>query len=151
MADDEVPEVDPRFDPVFQRGYDPAVHAAPVRRSVLRAPAVKPAPLPVAPTAAEVPPVVGVEHEDQDELEDEPHRRNPWLLALVLVSTAFLAAAGVFLWVIGQRDIYSFSGTPAAAELMVQQLSYMLPPALIVAGVLGLVLRVALGALRGRA
>ena len=147
MAEDETPEVDPRFDPVFQRGYDPAVHAAPARRSVLRAPAVRPSPLPEpapAPTAAAPDPVLEAEPED-----DIP-RHNPWLLVLVLVSVAFLVAAGWFLWFIAQRDIYSFSGTPEAGELMVQQLSYMLPPALIVAGVLGLVLRVALGAVRGR-
>lgn len=150
MADEPAPEVDPRFDPVFQRGYDPQVHARPVRRSVLRTPAARPAPLPVTPPppAAEAPaPVVEVEPEE----EDGARRRNPWLLALVLVSVGFLVVAVALLWTLGQRNIYSFSGTPGAAELMLQQLSYMLPPGLLTAGLLGLVLRVAIGALRGRA
>ena len=143
MADNSAPEVDPRFDPVFQRGYDPAVHPAPVRRSVLRTPAVKPAPLPEPPA-----PVAEVIADAAPEDEPQDGRRNPWLLALVLVSVAFLLAAGGLVWAFSQRNIYSFSGTPGAPELMVQQLTYMLPPALLVAGVLGLVLRVALGAIR---
>lgn len=153
MADDEAPEVDPRFDPVFQRGYDPAVHAPVARRSVLRTPAAVPAPLPEPAAAApavsapvsEAPPVL------DEEAEDAPSRRNPWLLALLLVSIAFLVIAGTFLWAIGQRDIYSYSAQPSAGELMLQQLWYQLPPGLITAGLLGIVLRIALGAIKGRA
>ena len=144
MADDEAPEVDPRFDPVFQRGYDPAVHAPVARRSVLRTPAPLPEPAAAA-VSAEAPPLL------EEELEDAPSHRNPWLLALLLVSIAFLVIAGTFLWAIGQRDIYSYSAQPSAAELMLQQLWYQLPPGLITAGLLGIVLRIALGAIKGRA
>lgn len=144
MAEVTGPPVDPRFDPVFQRGYDPAVHAPVARRSVLRArPAVIP-PMPVSePDAPAEAPVAAV----VDDAELEPARRNPWLLALLLTSIGLLVTAGAFLWSVGQRNLYS-SGTPDAAEILLQQLAYMLPPALIVAGVLGIMLRVALGALK---
>ena len=150
MADDEAPEVDPRFDPVFQRGYDPAVHAPAARRSVLRTPAERPAPLPAPPERAPEPAPAPVREEEPEE--DEVSRRNPWLLALLLVSIGLLIAAGVLLWRVGQRDVYSGSSLPTGAELMVQQLAYMLPPGLIVAGFVGIVLRVAIGAVKaGRA
>jgi H+/Cl- antiporter ClcA len=146
VADEPAPPVDPRFDPVFQRGYDPAVHPPVARRSVLRAPAAPPAiGLPPVPVAAPDSPAVAVEAVEADE--PEPERRNPWLLALLLVSIGLLVVAGLFLWSVGQNNFYS-SGTPDAAEIMIQQLAYWLPPALIVAGVLGIILRVALGAVR---
>lgn len=153
MAEEPGPPVDPRFDPVFQRGYDPAVHPPVGRRSVLRGSAARPAastvPVPVIPPMPQAAPAEVTPPVAEAELEPEPEvrLRNPWLLALLLVSIGLLVAAGVFLWSVGQRNIYS-SGNPDAAEIMVQQLAYMLPPALIVAGVLGIMLRIALGAVR---
>jgi hypothetical protein len=133
VSDESRPSVDPRFDPIFQRGYDPALHPAPAAPS--RAPwRLEPVDDPVAlPQAAE----------------DGAGPPNPWRRALLLTSAVLLVAAVVLLWALGQRDVYSTSSSrPDAAEVMVQQLSYQLPPALIIAGAFGVVLWVALGAVR---
>lgn len=138
MSDESRRPVDPRFDPIFQRGYDPALHESPS----------KPARLPRRPAPVDDPVTVA---EVSEEHEEEVGRRNPWMLALLLTSVALLAAAGALLWALGRSNGYaSSSGFPDAAELMVQQLAYQLPPALIIAGVIGVVLRVALGGILSR-
>jgi H+/Cl- antiporter ClcA len=127
------PEVDPRFDPVFQRGYDPEVHVTPKR------------PARVGSRSPETFEEVVVAREDQ---EDGVAPRNPWRLALLLSSIAMVVLGVVLVWWSVQR--VSSSSIPDAMELFLQQLGYQVVPALLISGVLGVVLWIALGLLRGR-
>src|SRR4051812_40783309 len=94
-------DLDPRFDPLFQRGYDPAQHRTRVRPPA-PAPAAPPAPAraetsrgdssvpDIAPEGGTTVPSRSAEGEGEDEaeaqpeaeLEYEPPRRNPFRLAL---------------------------------------------------------------------
>lgn len=146
MSPEEKPGLDPRFDPVFQRGYDPEVHEvhAQPRRTSARPDSIGQPP--TARNAGPEPADIPVE-----ELQEaEPDVPNPWRRALLLTSVGLLLAAFVFVWMVGQRDIYSTPGIPDVAELFLQQLSYQLPTPLLVGGVLGLLTWVALGAIRRR-
>lgn len=79
MADD----VDPRFEPEFQRGYDPVVHGRPRPRPR------QPAKLAPAPVVAEPEAPAGIEEEQ--EADDVPVvRRNPFLVALPILGVALL-------------------------------------------------------------
>lgn len=127
------PEVDPRFDPVFQRGYDPEVHVAPAKPARVDA---------RWPETFEEVVVAAGEHDD----EAEP--RNPWPLALLLVSVAMVVLAVGLAWWYGQR--VSANSIPDAMELFLQQLGYQVVPALLIGGIFGIVLWIALGLLRGR-
>ncbi len=121
MSDDTKANIDPRFDPAFQRGFDPAT---PIRERVpdptprptapVEAP---PASIPeparlVAPTAARTPlpaaelgdgePVI-MTVQDADEPDREPapessQARNPFLIVLAIVAVV-LVAVGVWLFV----------------------------------------------------
>ena len=122
MSDEKTPGVDPRFDPAFQRGFDPAIpieeyvpppsprkpvvtptapRATPVRpRSVVP----PPSPPAAAPQPAAVP--IAASDDDQDEAEVEQSARggevapsrNPFLLFLGIIAVA-LVAAGIWLFV----------------------------------------------------
>lgn len=152
----ETSSVDPRFDPVFQRGYDPAVHPRPagsalagggMRRSVLdERPPVDGAPEPIvvprfeAPPAKPVPPPV----QQLEELESEP--RNPWLVVLVVVSLVFLLAGGALLVSYGNLNM-GYSSQSQIVSVVLQNLSYQLPPPLITVGLTGLVVRLVIAIL----
>jgi hypothetical protein len=126
MSDEKNSGVDPRFDPAFQRGFDPSVPIEeyvppPLPRTPARAPVATAAKAPVA-TAATVPvapaatlqvkpidPEVVVESDlasdpaDADEREVEADTetspsRNPFLLLLGIIAVA-LVAAGIWLFV----------------------------------------------------
>jgi hypothetical protein len=142
-------KVDPRFDPQYQRGYDPEVHGAPrveERRAAPRletprveerreAPRLETAPEVVSTGSTAVP-------------DDEPVRRIPYRLVLLLASIASVLAAIVLLW---QRvtadplDAY-YGSNPGI--LFRQQLVDALMIPLLVAGLTGVILWLALGALR---
>jgi hypothetical protein len=119
MSDDKDVEIDPRFDPAFQRGFDPSIPIeeyvpAPLPRRVS---AARPAPEPVAKAApapltrpplvtdaAEVDPAVSAVLPDAEpetasdpSLESSPSR-NPFLLFLGIIAIA-LVAAGIWLFV----------------------------------------------------
>jgi len=123
MSDDKGAEIDPRFDPAFQRGFDSSIPieeyvpepqprtsatAQPEREPVVAPPAVvstKPVPAPVAEVASKDSPVEA-ELADADE-DDEPEpdialesspSRNPFLLFLGIIAIA-LVAAGIWLFV----------------------------------------------------
>jgi hypothetical protein len=102
MNDETRSDIDPRFDPAFQRGFDPAT---PVReREPAPLPRAAPPSVPVAPPV----PVVQAAHEppsatlDAEEIADsslESHPgRNPYLLVLGVVAI-ILVAVGVWLFV----------------------------------------------------
>ncbi len=126
MSDDKDVEIDPRFDPAFQRGFDPSIPIeeyvpAPRPRKV---PAAQPSAEPVAPPrpviAAKPAPLVAAETtevresvvsepepdpDSDDELEpvadpalDSSPSRNPFLLFLGVIAIA-LVAAGIWLFV----------------------------------------------------
>jgi hypothetical protein len=118
MSDEKNAEVDPRFDPAFQRGFDPAIPVEeylpePLPRRIA-APAIAPAPLVAAPAPAAarpeaaVAPVAAVVAADADgESDDEPvvavdtdasPSRNPFLLFLGIIAIA-LVVAGVWLFI----------------------------------------------------
>jgi hypothetical protein len=148
--------VDPRFDPRFQRGYDPAT--APAPSSVPRPPDDEPirvAPvdpaLPVGQPRVEARPEperLDLDDESDDELA-EPAARNPFRLALLIVSIALLAIAAAMLWwTANNQSAYLYgSAFETAASWMVQQLMQVVPPAALVAGLLGLGAWLGLGAL----
>jgi hypothetical protein len=126
VSDDKDVEIDPRFDPAFQRGFDPSIPIeeyvpAPRPRKV---PAAQPSAEPVAPPrpviAAKPAPLVAAETtevresvvsepepdtDSDDELEpvadpalDSSPSRNPFLLFLGVIAIA-LVAAGIWLFV----------------------------------------------------
>jgi hypothetical protein len=146
MAGNQDDGVDPRFDPVFQRGYDPSRHRP---RTASRAPSppdAEPVEPPVA-ASVEAPPV---EVETEDEFEPRP--RNPYRLILLLVSIAAVAGAGLLLWKRIEADPYGGYGGYGGdtAQVFVQQFTDSLLVPLLTGGVLGLCLWLALGALRRR-
>lgn len=166
-----MPEVDPRFDPQFQRGYDPSKHARPSRPAP--APRAEENPLaeeraegtrleahserpgdrtPVA-NGADAPretPVSDGEVRAGDDLDPPP--RNPFRLILLLVSIAALLGAGALLWQRIAQDPYGqYTGYGGdVGRIFVQQLTDALLAPLLTGGLLGLCLWLALGALRRR-
>ncbi len=145
MAKNSAP--DPRFDPRFQRGYD-GPQPAPPATPALPSP-IEPAPDPVAARATEH------DHEQVDEVEPQagaddnvfwsPPRRNPFAIALLVASLAVIAVGLWLIWGVVSAPSFPDGNDPAAqAFALIQQ---QLSPALLIAGVLGLVGWLVLGAL----
>lgn len=143
--------LDPRFDPRYQRGFDPAT--APVDTTTPHAPVEA---APVAPESSvqaatrqerDEPHPPGYD-EDDDELE-LVSTRNPFRLALLLASLGLLVlAAGMLWWTANNQNAFLYgSASETAWNWMFQALTQMVPPAAIVAGFLGLGVWLALGAL----
>lgn len=164
MAGDRDAEVDPRFDPVFQRGYDPKLHDRRHPRSVSR-PDAEPVPIashrqpeeglvatPPDPSAAAKPARPAASDSPPDpEADLTLGARNPWRLALLIASVIAIAIAT---WLIGTRigeDAFygGFSGTNQAL-LFRSQLVAALPVPLLTAGLLGIILWLAIGAMAHR-
>jgi hypothetical protein len=155
--------VDPRFDPVFQRGYDPSKHGGHRPRS---APRHATGPTPVTPIRDEPPADVAeapVTPRAPDVAAPAPvppaeadltlQARNPYRLALLIVSIVSIGAAALMIWYRVGEDVYygGFSGTNQ--ELLFRsQLIAALPVPLLTGGVLGVTLWLAIGAMahRGR-
>lgn len=131
MSDDKSVEIDPRFDPAFQRGFDPTIPIEeyvpdPLPRetsAAAAAPSRVAAPPPLAPAppaaskvqpAATAPDIIDVEVDPDAEPIAEPDSspsRNPFLLFLGIISIA-LVAAGIWLFVrsgdaFNSRDVRS--------------------------------------------
>ncbi len=158
MAANRDAGVDPRFDPVFQRGYDPAKHGGrrphraprpstdespvtPIRESVVEAtevPAAAPAPELAAPPA-------------EPEAELELRARNPFRLALLVASIAAIAGAAALLWNRLEDDPYLgvFASVDVGIQFRTQFIEASISP-LLMGGLLGLALWLALGAMRWR-
>jgi hypothetical protein len=148
--------LDPRFDPRYQRGFDPST--MPVEPETVRAPVEQVAPLPPASPVSPRP----TRHqerleEDQDEEGDEEFEqaptRNPFRLALLLLSIGFLAlAAAILWWTANNQSAYLYgSAVETAQGWMFQSLTASLPAAAIVAGFVGLAIWLGLGALSAQA
>jgi hypothetical protein len=117
MSDEKNAEIDPRFDPAFQRGFDQTIPIEEYRPDPLpkkAEPAAAPPPVapsrvaPVTPPAARPEPAIAeVAEPDSDSAaagdaaDSEPDAspsRNPFLLFLAIISIA-LVAAGIWLFV----------------------------------------------------
>lgn len=167
-------DVDPRFDPRFQRGYDPDVHGAPrvVEAPVEAPPRVAP-PQPAvsrvlpepSTAAAELPPVTAASVGPplrsepasraeprrpapipEDELDDARRPRNPYRIALLALAVVQLAAAGVLVATYFQGTRF-FTGSATQFEYMLFMLGERLIPPLIVGGSVALIGWVAVGAM----
>lgn len=163
--------VDPRYDPRFQRGYDPEAHRAPATRGggrdvppVLRsAPHAAPRVEPTGGRSGERlagPP--GVEPlqpagraDDADPTEDDGEsRRNPYLIVLPALSVlVLLLAAGILHRNATSGQLGVTTSDSGVLDLLLAQLAYLAPQGLIAGGVVGFALWLALLAVlpRGRA
>jgi hypothetical protein len=152
----DLPEPDPRFDPRYQRGYDgpePDAPPTPAMPSpVARSDSARP------PTAGggagseadSAPPVGAVLQESvaADDAADDfwaPPRRNPYALALLVGGLAMIAVGLWLIWsVVTQSSFPDGNDRAAQAFGLVQQ---QLTPALVIAGFVGVVGWLVLGAL----
>ena len=165
MAENRDAGVDPRFDPVFQRGYDPNLHGGRRARTTARH-ATGPIPIasprqPLAPGADEPATAPAAEQpaphltEPAAVASSEPDvalsARNPFRLALLIVSIVAIAAAAWLIWNrVGAEMFYGgYSGTDQK-ELFLSQLRAALPVPLLTGGLLGVILWLGIGALAHR-
>jgi hypothetical protein len=133
MSDEKNVEIDPRFDPAFQRGFNPGTPVEeyvppplPRRVDVPAAPepvhaiAATPSPVPIAAASAKTQaPAVEVETRDEPvtELEsDGSPARNPFLLFLGIISIA-LIAVGIWLFV-QSGDAFNSSEVHSQGDFM---------------------------------
>jgi len=142
--------LDPRFDPRYQRGFDPAT--MPVDPATLHEPVEEAGPM--APVSAVPAPTRDKRDEphpsEYDDESDVPvSTRNPFQLALLLGSVGLLVLAAAILWWSANNQSAFLYGSAAetAWNWMLQALTQMVPPAATVAGFLGLGAWLALGAL----
>ena len=167
MAEDRDAEVDPRFDPVFQRGYDPKVHGG---RRPRPAPRHATAPTPIAPAArpmAVVPAPVDAPRaagrrraprtasqprracRRRPTVEPVAARRNPFRLALLIASIVAIGAACADLDAGSARtSTTAASRAPTQARCSCSQLIDALLVPLLTGGLIGLILWLAIGAHR---
>ncbi len=110
-------ELDSRFDPRFQRGFD-GPRADPV-----------------------------IEPESADDGVPERPRRNPFSVALLVVSIACIVLAFAVIWSTAPQGGLSGAETFDAWKQIVSQLGYSLPLPLLSAGAVGLVLWLVLRAI----
>jgi len=146
---------DPRFDPRFQRGYDgpePDAPATPAASSPLdSAGGSRPAASTPAPsdgdTAHGVADVVAPAASSDEDGFWSPPRRNPFALALLLGSLAMIAVGLWLFWTVATASTFpnGYDRTAQALSILQQELT----PALLMAGLLGVIAWVVLGA--GRA
>lgn len=144
---------DPRFDPAFQRGYDGPDPELAIRQ---RTPDEPIAPVTPRPDAAAGPaaverrsspePTHSPSVAQEPELDPEPRLavRNPFRLALLLL--------GIALLIVALSTLYSQVQHPQAANStaqaqFIQLLVYSLPPSLLLAGFVCIILWLAFGAL----
>jgi hypothetical protein len=125
----DTPATDPRFDPRFQRGYrgsEPVV-----------APATTPDP--------DASP-------GHDEVLDEswaPTPRNPYRIALLLAGVAMLLGAGILIWY-SVQTANDTSGFYDVGQQTLSDVEYLVPPALILSGLVCIIAWLVLGALAAR-
>lgn len=143
---------DPRFDPAFQRGYsgpEPTLvarpQASPSRQTIpdVAEPAIARAPVaPTPPGPAEPTAELALEEPWQ-----QP-RRNPFAIALLASGLIMLVLGIAMIW--STATAQNSTDTQATYDTAAQALSivdYLLPPALLLGGILGLLAWLILGAL----
>ena len=167
MAKNSAP--DPRFDPRFQRGYDgpepdapvtPAV-PSPLETGVTRPLAAQPAPAtgpaPGEQAAGDAPAAAGRDAARSPEpagaTDDtafwSPPRHNPFAIALLVGGIVLIAIGLSLIWSIVTQSTYPDGiDRPAQAFALVQQ---QVTPALLIAGLFGIVAWLVLGALAAAA
>ena len=139
MAEQRSPGIDPRFDPVFQHGYEPAAHTP------------APAPVPDAIVVPEFAPTAVAASAGAVDDDIEPVGRNPWLVALLLCSLALIALGVGMLVAFGTGVVVNgSSSTSNPFQLAMQTVLYQAPPALMIAGFLGLAGWIGIGAVARR-
>lgn len=159
MAENRDAEVDPRFDPMFQRGYDPAVHGGgrvrpaprhatgPVPVDAVRQAAFEDAVIPPDPAPAPAAVIRVVPPPAEDVV---LRARNPFRLALLLASVAAIGGAAWIMWnQLSDPYRYGPINTDTGAQFLQQFTDAMLVP-LLTAGLIGLTLWLAIGALQRR-
>lgn len=158
-------EVDPRFDPLFQRGYDPARHRTKVPRVEERreAPPLRGEASRSVETPAEPPnrrsdtlpaersgsidgSIDGQTSESADDL--ELPRRNPYRLILLIASIACIGGAAVLFWRRVEDTPYQSSYGPDVASTFAYQFTDALMVPLLTGGLLGFCLWLVLGAVK---
>jgi hypothetical protein len=159
-------EVDPRFDPVFQRGYDPAKHGSKRARQADSPAPAEPArgepasdPVGAAPStpapASSTEPASGVGETENAfpedaTLDDPPPRRIRYRLVLLLVSIGLLLGAGALVWQRVTADpLEGYYGSNPGILFRLQLVDALVTP-LLVAGLTGVTLWLVLGALGRR-
>lgn len=146
---------DPRYNPEFQRGFDPAVHNGPATspQTHERIPAIpepvmqRATPAPVQRDVISPPPLPDAEADEFAEPADEVRVspwRNPWIIVLTIVGLVLLAAGvGAFRWSVEQVYMGQYGFTSDNAEArdawLSAQIAWGLSPLLALAGVLTLV------------
>jgi len=121
MAADRDAGVDPRFDPVFQRGYDASKNGGPSREAQVT------------------------------QEEDEPRGRNPFQLALLLMSIVSAGGAIWLYWRRFQEDPYGGSGySQTPNDLFFYQIVDALMAPLLTGAIVGFCLWLVLRATRPR-
>jgi hypothetical protein len=152
MAD----EIDPRYAPQFQRGFDATQHVAPPAR---RGPArLAGGPPPTAQRVPDPPPLTRVPEVAEPDADDAQAERASgpapltwwdWLLPAI---GAGLILVALLLWgrLATDTSIYFGSGTSDQWELFLQQAGYTLPGPLLSAGILAVTGGIVLQAVRPR-
>ena len=150
---------DPRYNPEFQRGFDPAIHTGPETSQETHEripsppgtvlPRIPPVPAPAADRVAS-PPADGAQTAEAPSDAAAIDRdispwRNPYVIVLALIGVVLLAAGvGAFRWSVGQvygGAAYDSGATQAEMEeaMLTAQLAWGLSPLLALAGALTLV------------
>lgn len=152
-------DVDPRFDPQFQRGYDPSRHAPRTPRRAAAEPVVQPVEPPAEPQERHDEPAERHDEPQEPpvsaagpiaEVDDaEPARTIPFRLILLIASIAAIAGSAILLWArITEDPLNQYYGSNQGILFRDQFMDSLMAP-LLIAGSTGLVLWLALGALRG--
>ncbi len=159
MAADRDAGVDPRFDPQFQRGYDPSKHGTRQVRDTAPATGVRPGAWAAAATEpeaagrevpeAEIAERVVPETDGFPPEVDEQERVNPFRLALLLASIGAIGGAALMLWRKIDEAVGTFPSAYDVGELFAEQFTDALRVPLLAGGLIGLSLWLALGALPG--
>ncbi len=140
---------DPRFDPAFQRGYSgpepelvvraPAPVHTPSQPVRMAAPPSSPSQESARPGVAEADASAAVRFDSAER--EEPWRlprRNPFGIALLAVGVAMLVLGAAMIWSTAtQNNIYA-QGTFDTAAQALSLVNYLLPPALLLGGILGI-------------
>jgi hypothetical protein len=150
--------IDPRFDPRYQRGFDPGAPLPPAPRVVSYAPRVAPPvaeppvvePPVIEPVETPAPPVSTSSTNDAGSTPETPDR-NPYRLALLVGSVvALVAAALLYVAVVRLLDEPDPVIGLSTLEQMLMSSGAELASALVVVGGVGLATWLVLGMLRER-